>query len=116
VRHLTYLAVLAFIVAATWWLEIGLRTRVLRRWRRLVVAVLPVTALFVVWDGYAIGHGQWSFDPAQVTGWRVLGQVPVEEVLFFVVVPVASVLTFEAVRSVWGWPVADAPEGSRRNT
>lgn len=115
-RHLTYLGVLAFIVVATWWLEIGLRTRVLRRWRRLAVAVLPVTALFVLWDAYAIAHGHWSFDPSQVTGWRVFGQVPIEEVLFFVVVPVAAVLTFEAVRSVWGWPVSDAPDANSRQT
>jgi hypothetical protein len=31
--------------------------------------------------------------------------------LFFVVVPVAAVLTFEAVRAVKGWPVGDVPQG-----
>ncbi len=37
------------------------------------------------------------------------GGLPVEEVLFFLVVPVAAVLTLEAVRTVRGWPVGDEP-------
>ena len=35
--------------------------------------------------------------------------VPIEELLFFVVVPLASILTLEAVRSVRGWGVGDEP-------
>ena len=35
------------------------------------------------------------------------GRVPVEELLFFVVVPVCAVLAHEAVRAVRGWPGGD---------
>ena len=43
---------------------------------------------------------------------RILGvygpwSVPVDEVLFFITIPIAAVLTFEAVRSVRGWPAGD---------
>ena len=37
----------------------------------------------------------------------VLGDLPLEELLFFLVVPVCAVLTLEAVRAVKGWPVGD---------
>jgi hypothetical protein len=37
------------------------------------------------------------------------GGLPLEEVLFFLVVPVASVLTLEAVRAARRWPVGDEP-------
>jgi len=107
-----YLAVLAFVVVGSSWLEIALRTRVYARWRRLVVALVPVVAIFCAWDLYAIAAGHWTFDPARTTGVLLPGGLPLDEVLFFVVVPIAGVLTLEAVRSVKRWEVGDEPEGS----
>ena len=107
-----YLAVLAFVVVGSSWLEIALRTRVYARWRRLVVALVPVVAIFCAWELYAIAAGHWTFDPARTTGVLLPGGLPLDEVLFFVVVPIAGVLTLEAVRSVKRWEVGDEPEGS----
>jgi len=109
VGHWSYLAVLVFIVLGAGWLEVALRTRVFRRWRRLLLALAPVVAVFVVWDLYAISRGHWTFDSEQTTGVVFPGDVPVEELLFFVVVPLAAILTLEAVRSARGWPVGDEP-------
>jgi lycopene cyclase domain-containing protein len=108
--HLAYLGVLAFVLVGSLWLEVVLRTRVVARWRRLALALTPVLVVFTLWDLYAIAHGHWTFDPARTTGWRV-ATVPVEELLFFVVVPLASVLTLEAVRAVTRWQVGDEPPG-----
>lgn len=105
--HLAYLAVLAFTVAGSAWLEVVLRTRVYRRWRRLLLTLLPGLVVFVAWDLYAISRGHWTFDPERTTGILLPGGLPIDEVLFFVVVPVASVLTLEAVRAVKQWPVGD---------
>ena len=57
--------------------------------------------------GPAIAADHWSFDPAQTVGLSLPGGVPVEELLFFVVVPTCAVLAFEAVRRVRGWPAGD---------
>jgi lycopene cyclase domain-containing protein len=100
VHHLTYLGVLAGCLAAAGWLEPVLRVGVLRRWRRLALTVLPVAAIFTAWDLAAVSAGHWTFDPSQILGVRLPGGLPVEEVLFFLVVPVCAVLGFEAVRSV----------------
>ncbi len=43
---MTYLAVLAVIVLGSIWLEWGLRTRVLRRWRRLLATLLGAAIAF----------------------------------------------------------------------
>ena len=51
----------------------------------------------VSWDLYAIHRHQWSFDPRYLVGISVAG-LPLEEALFFVVVPVCAVLTLESVR------------------
>jgi lycopene cyclase domain-containing protein len=111
-RHLTYLGVLAVCLASALWLEPVLRIGVLRQWRRLLLTVALVAVVFSAWDIAAIAAGHWSYDPAQVTGITLPGRLPLEEVLFFLVVPVCAVLGFEAVRKVTGWRVRD--EGDRR--
>jgi len=50
------------------------------------------------WDMYAIHTGQWTFDLNRMTGVLLPGGLPVEEALFFLVIPVCAVLTFEGVR------------------
>ena len=104
--RLAYLLVLAGCLIGTLPLELVLHTRVYARWRRLVLTLLPVLAVFLVWDVLAIRAGHWDYDPAQVTGVE-LGGLPLEELLFFVVIPICAVLTLEAVRAVRGWPVGD---------
>jgi lycopene cyclase domain-containing protein len=106
VRSLSYLLVLLACLVGTAPLEVVLRTRVYARWRRLLLTLLPVVAVFVVWDLLAIRAGHWDYDPRQVTG-IALGDLPLEELLFFLVIPVCAVLTLEAVRAVKGWTVGD---------
>jgi lycopene cyclase domain-containing protein len=97
--HFVYLAVLAGCLLCALWLEPVLKVGVLRQFRRLALAVLPVAFVFILWDLFAVHSGWWWFDSAQILGVR-LGALPIEEVLFFLVVPLCAVLGFEAVRKV----------------
>ena len=106
-HSLSYAAVLAFCVVGTLPLELFLGVRVYRQWRRLLLTLLPVVAVFVTWDLYAISAGHWSFDKSQLLGVTLPGGLPLEELLFFVVVPTASLLALEAVHLVRGWPIDD---------
>jgi lycopene cyclase domain-containing protein len=99
VGKVEYLLVLGACVVVTLPLEL-IGARVYRRPRRLARAVLPVAAVFLVWDALAIAAGVWDFDPAFVTGVRAPLGIPLEEVLFFVVVPICGLLTYEAVQSL----------------
>ncbi|MGI8692019.1 MAG: lycopene cyclase domain-containing protein [Geodermatophilaceae bacterium] len=105
--QLSYLAVLAACVLGTLPLELFLATRVYARWRRWLLALAPAFVLFVAWDLYAISQGHWSFDPAQIVGVVLPGGLPLEEVLFFVVIPTCALLAFEAVRRRTQWQVGD---------
>ena len=98
--HLQYLIVLALCVAITLPLEIVLGARVYRRPRPLVVALLAVAVVFSAWDVVAIAAGWWSYNPAYVTGWRLPAALPVEELAFFVVIPLCGLLSYEAVGRV----------------
>lgn len=97
--HWSYVAMLAFCLAGTLPLVPAFRLRVLHQPVRLLVTVVAAGAPFLLWDAYATRVGHWWFDAAQTLPWRVAG-MPVEEIAFFVVIPVVSVLTFEAVRVV----------------
>lgn len=109
-ERFTYLAVLLFVVLGSIWLEVALRTRVIVRWRRLLLSMVLPLLVFVAWDAYAIAAGHWSFDADRIIGITVVGGVPIDEVLFFIVIPFASILTLEAVRSVKpNWNVGDEP-------
>jgi len=72
------------------------RLSVLRQPLRLLAAIVPAAVLFVAWDLAATAAGQWHFDPAQTFAVRLWG-LPLEEYAFFVVIPLAGILTFEAV-------------------
>src|SRR5664279_1718732 len=106
----TYLVLLAACALGTLPLELLLHTRVYARWRRWLLAVLPVFVLFAAWDIWAIAAGQWRYDQRQMSGLVLPGGLPLEEALFFVVVPTCAILTLEAVRAVRGWPVGDEPQ------
>ena len=54
----------------------------------------------LLWDLAAIARGHWGFNPRYVTGWELPGNVPVEELVFFVVIPICGLLTLEAVRRI----------------
>jgi lycopene cyclase domain-containing protein len=105
--HLAYLGVLAACLAGSSWLEVTLRTRVFKRWLRLVLTLAPVVVVFVVWDLYAVSRRHWTFDATHVTGIDAPGHLPIEELLFFVVIPICAVQAFEAVRRVRGWSAGD---------
>lgn len=100
---LTYLALLVGCLLVTAPLEVFLRVRVYARWRRLLLALVPELVVFLAWVLYAIEQGHWDYDGAQTLGVRLPGGIPVEEITFFVVVPVCAVLALEAVRKVTGW-------------
>lgn len=90
-----YLFVLAACLAGTSPLELVLGVRVYRQPRRLLLTLVPVVVVFATWDALAVHARQWSYH--RLTGARV-GNLPVEELAFFLVVPTCAVLTLEAVR------------------
>jgi lycopene cyclase domain-containing protein len=95
-----YLLLMAACLIVTLPLEFVFGARVWRRPRRLLVALVPTILVFAIWDIVAIAHGNWSFNPTYVTGRQLPGNLPVEEVVFFIVIPICGLLTLEAVRRI----------------
>lgn len=99
-RSLTYFAVLLGCLVCAGWLEPVLKVGVAVRWRRVVRTIAIVAVPFLAVDLTAILAGWWWFDATAISGAVLPGGVPLEEILFFGVVPVCAILGFEAVRTV----------------
>ncbi len=75
---------------------------VYRQPRRLAVALFPVLVVFLIWDVIAVAGGVWWYNPVYITGLVAPGDLPLEEILFFVVIPVCGLLTYNAVSAILG--------------
>lgn len=75
---------------------------VYRQPKRLLRAMVPVVALFLIWDAVAIVLDVWHYNPRYISGIDV-PFMPLEEMLFFIVIPLCGLLTYNAVTSSLGW-------------
>jgi lycopene cyclase domain-containing protein len=94
-----YLIVLAACLLITAPLEM-LGPGVYRQAWRTAGAVLPVAAVFVIWDAVAIAAHVWTYNPQFVTGFELPFHIPIEELLFFIVIPLCGLLTYNAVDTI----------------
>ncbi|MCW2810951.1 MAG: Lycopene cyclase protein [Friedmanniella sp.] len=95
-----YLLLMAGCLLVTLPLEFVFGARVYRRAGGLLAALVPVVLVFSVWDIAGILREHWTYNPRFVSGLQLGFGMPVEELVFFVVVPVCGLLTYEAVGRV----------------
>jgi len=68
-----------------------------KQWKALGIAIVIPGLFFIVWDALFTKLGFWSFNDQFILGPRFLG-LPLEEWLFFVVIPFCSVFVYEVVK------------------
>ena len=95
-----YLVVMGLCLLITLPLELLLGARVWRRPRRLLVAMAPLVLAYSIWDIAMIAAGSWSYSEEKLTGILLPFEMPLEELVFFIVVPICGLLTLEAVGNV----------------
>ncbi|PID50996.1 MAG: lycopene cyclase [Propionibacteriales bacterium] len=94
-----YLILMAGCLLITLPLELVIGARVYRRPKRLLVALVPMLVVFVAWDLLGIVRDHWTYNPRFVTGTN-FGILPLEELTFFIVIPICGLLTYEAVGKI----------------
>ena len=63
----------------------------------LARTIFSIVIIFSLWDIFATSRGHWYFEPDRVWDLRIFN-LPVEEILFFVVIPFCSIFTWEMVK------------------
>src|ERR1700742_3295971 len=97
--HYQYLILMAACLVATLPLE-ALGARVYRQPARLGRAVLPGALIFLGLGALALAGHVWGHHPRYVTGVALPFRIPVEELVFFLAIPVCGILTYEGVQAV----------------
>jgi len=103
--HLHYLAVLLFVALCAGFILIVFKPRTKGLWRSFLYTDLVILALYLLWDFWAISKKSWYFDSHQILDFNLLPKIPIEEVLFFIVVPMTSIFTYLALKKLTGWKV-----------
>lgn len=72
------------------------RLRYYTKWKRLARGTLAMIVIFIPWDVAFTKAGVWWFHPNYTLGVDILG-LPVEEWLFFIIVPFACIFIYEVM-------------------
>ena len=71
------------------------KMRFIQWWKSVFLSIFIVGIFFIVWDIYFTSQGVWGFNPDYHIGLSLAG-LPIEEILFFICIPYASIFTHYA--------------------
>jgi lycopene cyclase domain-containing protein len=96
--HYTYFLILAASLAGPLLLSFDKKVAFYKKWKYLFPAMIIPALIYILWDIYFTDNGVWGFNEAYITGNKIVN-LPVEEVLFFFIVPYCCLFIYECIRS-----------------
>ena len=102
-ENLHYAYVLIFIAICAVGVNFGFRLQLSKKIKLFLLTDSLILVIYLIWDFWAVSKGSWFFDPNQILGIMLLGKLPIEEVLFFIIGPMMTVLTYLALTKLTGW-------------
>lgn len=96
-NQFTYFLILAVSVAGPLALSFDKKVAFYKKWKYLFPAMLLPAVFYIAWDIFFTAKGVWSFNEKYITGVKLVN-LPVEEVLFFFIVPYCCVFIYECIR------------------
>lgn len=69
-----------------------------KKWKYLFPAIVFPALFFLVWDELKTRNGVWSFSSEYTVGLKLFS-LPIEEILFFFVVPYCCLFVYECMRT-----------------
>ncbi|HYQ55899.1 MAG TPA: lycopene cyclase domain-containing protein [Draconibacterium sp.] len=73
------------------------RLQFYKQWKYVFPSILLVALVYIIFDVNFTNRGIWGFNPKYLSG-IYLFALPLEEILFFVVIPYASIFLHESIR------------------
>ncbi len=94
-----YLTILAASLLGPLALSFDRKVGFRRKWKYVFPAMLLPALFYIAWDIYFTAREVWSFNPACVIGEPFyFFNLPIEEVLFFFVIPYCCLFVYECIR------------------
>ncbi len=85
-----YTAILFFSILIPFVLSFDRKVRFYKKWKSLIPATILVGAVYIFFDARFVTNGVWGFNP-EYHSKVVLFGLPLEEWLFFILIPYASI-------------------------
>jgi lycopene cyclase domain-containing protein len=95
--HYIYFTILAASLLGPLALSFDRKVAFRRKWKFVLPAMVLPAIFYIVWDIYFTYKEVWSFNTDCISGIYFFN-LPVEEVLFFFVIPYACVFIYECIR------------------
>jgi lycopene cyclase domain-containing protein len=105
-QHFLYLSLILFTLSYPLYKSFEDKVHFAGKWKFLFPGILCSAIFFIIWDILFTRGGVWSFNPAYTLGIYIL-DLPLEEWLFFIVVPFSCMFIYEVMnyfvkRDIWG--------------
>ena len=95
--HYTYFLILAASFAGPLALSFDKKVGFYKKWKYVFPATIIPALIYITWDVYFTSKGVWSFNEQFITGKKIFN-LPLEEVLFFFIVPYCCTFIYECIR------------------
>jgi len=95
--HYTYFLILAASFAGPLALSFDKKVGFYKKWKYVFPATIIPALIYISWDVYFTSKGVWSFNEQYITGIHIFN-LPLEEVLFFFIVPYCCTFIYECIR------------------
>jgi lycopene cyclase domain-containing protein len=92
----TYLLIDALTILFPFILSFDKKVHFYTYWKALFLGIVVVGGVYVCWDIIFTHLGVWSFNPLYTLSYR-FGELPIEEWLFFLVVPYACAFIYKSL-------------------
>lgn len=96
--HYTYFLILAVSLAGPLSLSFDKKVAFYKHWKFVFPAMIFPALLYITWDAYFTKLGIWRFNAEYITGIKFFG-LPLEEILFFFIVPYCCIFIYACIRS-----------------
>lgn len=96
--HYTYFLILGASLAGPLALSFDKKVAFYKSWKYVVPAMILPAIFYIAWDIFFTAKQVWSFNDDYITGIHLFN-LPIEEVLFFLVVPYCCLFIYACIRA-----------------
>src|SRR5688572_14223676 len=96
--HYTYFLILGASLAGPLALSFDKKVAFYKSWKYVVPAMILPAIFYIAWDVFFTAKQVWSFNDNYITGIHLFN-LPIEEVLFFLVVPYCCLFIYACIRA-----------------